>query len=290
VIPVLARRAPTMLGQMFNPAANARAIREGLALLRTHTRLIVEMAKEDLAGRYRGQILGSAWVLIHPLAITLLYLFIFGVVFAQRIGGTRELPLDYTTYLLAGLIPWLTFQGAMTTTVNAITSNAALVKQFVFPIEALPARDVASSTVIWFVGIISTLIYVVATQHVAMATWVLLPVLLPLELLAMIGTGLLFSAIAVFVRDLKDFINLFCLIAMFLMPVFYLPGWVPPIFKPLMWVNPFTYMTWVYQDTIYFGRIDHPAAWVVFFIGSPFVFAWGVRLFRSTKPLFSTVL
>ena len=54
------------------------------------------------------------------------------------------MPLNYTAYMLSGLIPWLTFQMSMLTSVNAITGNAALVKQFVFPIEVLPLRDVVS--------------------------------------------------------------------------------------------------------------------------------------------------
>ena len=83
-------------------------------------------------------------------------------------------------------------------------------------------------------------------------------VVLAAQLLAMVGVALLFSAIAVFFRDLKDVLNLYCLVALFLMPVVYLPGWVPAMFQPLMWANPFTYMAWVYQDVIYFGRIEHP--------------------------------
>lgn len=290
VIATIAVRAPLMVGRAFSPAANARAFVDGVRLVGRHRRLIVEMAREDLTGRYRGQFLGGAWVLIHPLSITLLYLFIFGVVFAQRVGGTREMPLDYTAYILSGLIPWLTFQLAMTSSVNAITGNALLVKQFIFPLEVLPMRDVASSTVTWFVGVAATVIYVALRQHVGMGTWAVLPVVLAAQLLAMFGVAFLFSAGAVFFRDLKDVINLFCLVAMFLMPVVYLPGWVPAMFRPLLWANPFTYMVWVYQDVIYFGRVEHPIAWVLFFIGAPLAFAWGVRMFRSTKPLFSSLL
>lgn len=259
-------------------------------MLVQHRRLILEMAREDLAGRYRGQLLGAVWVLIHPIAMTAVYLFIFGVVFSQRMGGTRELPLDYPAYILSGLIPWLTFQTAMVTSVNAITGNAQLVKQFIFPIEVLPARDAVSSTVTWFVGMAGLFGYVVLRERTYMLTWLLVPVAFALQMIAMLGVGFLLSAVSVFVRDLKDFLNLFTLVALFLMPVVYLPGWVPPLFKPLLWLNPFTYMSWVYQDAIYFGRIDHPAAWVIVIAGAPLMFAWGARVFRATKPMFSTVL
>lgn len=286
----IAVRVLALVARAFSPRANLRAFGEGVSLLRTHPRLILEMAREDMTGRYRGQILGSAWVLIHPLAMALLYLFLFGVVMSQRVGGTREMPLSYTAYLLSGLIPWLTFQTSMLSSVTAVTGNSALVKQFIFPIEVLPVRDVVSSLVTWFVGITATLTYVLFRDGAMQPTWALLPLVLLAQCLAMIGVAFLLSAVAVFFRDLKDFMNLFTLVALFLMPVVYLPGWVPEIFRPVIWINPFTYMVWVYQDVIYFGRIDHPIAWVLYFLGALLVFAWGVRTFRATKPLYSSVL
>ncbi len=279
-----------MVQRLVSPRANIRALFEGGSLLRRHARLILEMSRGDLTGRYKGQFFGSAWVIIHPLALTLLYLFLFGVVFAQRIGGTHELPLDYTAYILSGLIPWLTFQASMATSVVSITGNSALVKQFIFPIEILPIRDVVSSMVTWLVGISATLIYIVLTQQVVMATWTLLPVVFAMQLLAMIGVAFILSAIAVFFKDIKDIVGLICLIAIFLMPIVYLPGWVPAGFQPILWVNPFTYMVWVYQDVIYFGRIEHPVAWFVFFGWAILAFAGGYRLFKRTKPMFGGLI
>jgi lipopolysaccharide transport system permease protein len=279
-----------MVLRIFHPMANFRALFEAWSFLRRHARLIFEMSRGDLTGRYKGQFFGSFWVIVHPLAFTLLYLFLFGVVFLQRIGGTRELPLDYTAYMLSGLIPWLTFQTAMSTSVTSIINNSALVKQFIFPIEILPIRDVVSSLVTWVVGISATLLYVVLSQQQVMATWALLPVVFAAQFLAMVGIAFTLSAVAVFFKDIKEFVQLFSLIAIFVMPIVFLPGWVPAVFRPILWVNPFTYMIWVYQDVIYFGRIEHPASWFVFFGWSVIAFAGGYRLFNRTKAMFGSLV
>src|SRR4051794_23919093 len=92
----------------LHPLAYAQALEEGMALMARHRRLVLAMARRDLTNRYAGQLLGAFWIVAHPLFLTLLYLFIFGVVFRQRMGGTHELPLDYASYILSGLIPWLT--------------------------------------------------------------------------------------------------------------------------------------------------------------------------------------
>ena len=69
-------------------------------------------------------------------------------------------------------------------------------------------------------------------------------------------------------RDVKDFVQVFCIAGMYLMPVVYLPTMVPEIFRPLLYLNPFSYMAWCYQDACYFGRFQHPWAWPVFMFGS----------------------
>src|SRR5262245_48672021 len=120
-----------VLARLLDPIAHARSFGAGAILLRRHARLTIEMAKRDLTQRYAGQLIGRIWVVGHPLFLTVLYVFLFGVVFRIKIGGTEELPRDYTTYILAGLIPWLTFQTAMTASCTSVLTNANLVKQFV---------------------------------------------------------------------------------------------------------------------------------------------------------------
>jgi lipopolysaccharide transport system permease protein len=275
---------------LINPVPYAQAFQEGAALLGRHARLTLAMAKRELVTRYAGQFVGSFWIVGHPLFMTALFVFVFAYVFKARIGGTSDMPLDYTTYILSGLVPWLTVFGAMAATTLSVVGNASLVKQFTFHLEVLPAKDVAIASVTWLVGIPLILLYVVVTQRTVLLTWALLPILFAIQLMAMLGIAFLLSALTVFLRDLKDIITVYGNIGIYLIPVVYLPGWLPPIFKPVLYLNPFSYMTWMYQDTLYFGRIEHPIAWFIFPAFSLVVFALGYRVFRRLKPLFGGAL
>ena len=51
------------------------------------------------------------------------YVFIFAFVFKMKVGGTLDMPLDYTTYILAGLVPWMAFQESMSKSSSAITAK-----------------------------------------------------------------------------------------------------------------------------------------------------------------------
>ena len=115
------------------------------------------LAKREITDRYAGQMLGMLWTVGNPLLLMGVYLFIFGVVFRVRIGGTIDLPMGYTTYILSGLIPWFAVSESLNKGCSIITGNSNLVKQVVFPLEILPikARDgvvLLAVYLLWHVG------------------------------------------------------------------------------------------------------------------------------------------
>jgi lipopolysaccharide transport system permease protein len=269
---------------------NAGAFREVLQLLTKHHDLTLEMARREISDRYVGQAFGIVWAVGHPLFMIGVYVFIFAFVFKTKVGGTLDMPLDYTTYILAGLVPWMAFQDSMNKSCSAVTANAGLVKQVVFPLEILPAKGVFASLVSPLVSILILLGYVLITHGGFFLTYLLLPLLIVFQILAMLGVSYAFAAIGAYFRDMKDFVQLFCIAGLYLMPVFYLPEMVPSLFKPVLYLNPFSYMIWCYQDVIYFGRFAHPVAWFVFPLMSFLTFVIGYRLFRKFKNGFGDVL
>lgn len=267
-----------------------QAFTEVVSLLTRHRDLTLEMAKREIGDRYVGQAFGLLWAIGHPVFMMGLYVFIFAFVFKTKIGGTLEMPLDYTTYLLSGLVAWMGFQESMAKSCTAITGNASLVKQVVFPLEILPVKGVVSSLFQQAILILLLVSYVLISHGSLPWTYLLLPVLIVFQVMAMIGVAYLLSAIGTYFRDIKDFVQLFTVAGVYLLPVFYLPTWVPPLFKPLLYANPFSYLIWCYQDALYFGRIEHPWAWGVNAFASIAIFVIGYRIFRKLKPGFGNML
>lgn len=263
---------------------------ELIKLLTAHRELMFELARRDISDRYVGQALGMFWALLHPLFLMGLYVFVFAFVFKVKMGDSLDMPLDYTAYILSGLIPWMAFQESMSKSCSAISSNASLVKQVVFPIEVLPAKGVLASFLPQLISTAVLILYVLTTTHHLPATYFLIPILLVMQFMAMMGVSYLLSAIGVYFKDVKDFVQLFGAVGMYAMPIFYLPGWVPAIFKPILYINPFSYLVWTYQDALYFGEFRHPEAWVINFSLSFIAFTVGYRLFRKVKPSFGGAL
>ncbi len=275
---------------LLSAHAHFRAFRELLGLLTRHRQLTWEMTRREISDRYAGQILGTSWAVGHPLALMLVYVFIFAFVFRIKIGGTVDLPRDYTVFLLSGLIPWFAFQEAMNKGVGVIVGNSSLVKQVVFPIEVLPVKVVISSLCTQFIATVLLSVYLLLRYGSVPWTYALLPILFVFQSLAMIGVAYVFASVGVYFRDLKDFVQVFCIAGMYIMPIFYLPTMVPEIFRPLLYCNPFSYLAWCYQDVCYFGRFEHPWAWLIFLGGSVGVFYAGYRVFRKLKVCFGSAL
>ena len=270
--------------------SSGTALANGAALIVRQRRLIWAMAKREITDRYAGQMLGAVWAVGHPLILMAVYVFVFGYVFRTRIGGTHELPLDYTTYLLSGLVPWLCVQESLNKAPTSVTANTSLVKQVVFPTEVLPVKSVLASLVTQLVSTAILVVYVLASYGSLPLTYLLLPVALIIQVTQVIGLALMLAALGVYLRDLKDLVQVGTLVSMYLLPVFYLPAMVPSLFRPLLYANPFSYTVWIYQDLCYFGRIEHPIAWVVAAVLSLAFFISGWLVFQRLKPMFGNVL
>jgi lipopolysaccharide transport system permease protein len=276
---------------ILSPAANWRASHELLGLLSRHRQLTWEMVRRELTERFAGHGLGALWAIGHPIVTIAVFIFLYVLVFKQRMTAVGlETPGDFTVYMLAGLIPWLMMQEVLAKSTGAIIGNANLVKQVVFPVEILPVKIVLAAVVTQLVFLVVFVGYMLARLHTLPPTVLLVPVLMALQAVAAAGLALALSSLSCFLRDLREFVTVFCSINVFLMPVVYQPTDVPELLRPLLYVNPFSYMIWCWQDAMFFGRFEHPVAWVVFPLFAAACLALGARAFRKLKPQLGNVL
>jgi lipopolysaccharide transport system permease protein len=271
-------------------AALTRVFSAPADLIYRHRVLTWELAKREIRDKYAGQLLGIVWMFGHPIIMIAVYIFIFQFVFKVKVGNATAIPLGYTVYLLAGMLPWLAFQEVLGKGATIMHTNASLVKQVVFPLEVLPLKSVLASLLTQLVGTVCLIGFIILTRKPLPWTYLLLPLLWTIQLLAMAGISLVLAAVGAYVRDLKDIVQVFCTVGLYLMPIAYLPEWVPAMIRPLLYLNPFSYVVWCYQDVCYFGRFEHPWAWLLFLSGAPLLLITGFALFRKLKVCFGSVL
>ena len=254
-----------------------------------HRRLLAEMTRRDLTDRYSGQILGASWALIHPLATIAVFLFIFGVVFSTKVT-TVDIPADHTVYMLSGLIPWLVASEVLSRAPSVIASQAALVKQVVFPLEVLPMKMVAATLPTMLIGFGGLICYVLLRFGTLPWSFLLLPLLAVVFYVFLSGVAFLLASVSIFFRDLKDLVSLYLLLGLYLAPIFYLSDWVPPAFRFVLYINPMTYFIMMFHDAVYFGALTNPGAWLLGIAIALFSFVAGAAVFVRLKPHFGSFL
>lgn len=264
------------------------AVLNPLRSLIARRELIGELISRELRDRHTGQVLGVLWAYGHPLALMLLYMVLFAYVFPARFGEGASIS-DYSVNVLAGIVPWLAFQDILARSPTIIVGHASLVKQIAFPTEVLPIKTALASAMPYSVGLIFAIGY--AWWHGTLSVMALtIPLLVILQLMAMMGTAFLLSALGVYLRDIRDIVSVFTSFNLFAQPILYNPFATPEFLQWVFVPNPFSYLTWCWQDALFHGSFYHPAAWIIFPIGSVLTLVIGWIVFEQTHHHFGDEL
>ena len=273
----------------LSPTRNLQALWNTFKQIYRYRELLSEMVHRDLSASHARHGFGGIWVYLHPLVIVGTYLLVFGFVLGSKIAVTGEFPGDYPGYILAGLVPWLMMQAAIVRGPGALISSANLVKQVVFPIEVLPVASVIAATIPHLPSLGLVMVY---KLFVGGLGWIVifLPAVFVIHFILAIGLSFALAAITPFFRDLREIVIVFTSVVMYLMPTVYLPDWMPRILRPIIYLNPFSYVVWVYQDVLFFGTFRHPYAWLVTLVFALLALGLGYRTFEKLKPYYGNAL
>jgi len=249
------------------------------------------MAKRDLSDRYSGQILGKIWGFVHPAATVSVFLFIFGVIFRAKAAGVGvTFPADHAVYMVSGLIPWLIVAEVISRASATVSGQAALVKQVVFPLEVLPVKMVIATLPTLVIGFAGLFAYVLIRFGTLPVSYLMLPVAVAILYVFLIGVAFMISAVAVFFRDLKDIVQLYTLLGLYLAPIFYFIDWVPEKARVVVYLNPVSYFIMMFHDVAYHGAAKSLSACGGAAMLSLIAVTLGAMLFNRLKPYFGTYL
>ena len=243
----------------------------------------------DIRGRYVNSVLGLWWAVIQPLALLLLYTFVFSVIMKTPLstsGGSGEFAL----YLFCGLLPWLAFSDAVTRSSSVIVEQTPLIKKVVFPSEILPVHVVLSALVVEFVGVITLLAVVMIWGRPPGSSLSILPVIVVLQFLFTTGVAWLLATLAVYLRDVRQVVGLGLTLWMFLTPIVYPASMVPERFRWVLDLNPMAYLVGAYRGAVLDDRLPALSSLVVFAGVALAAFVSGYWVFNRSKPTFADLL
>ncbi len=175
------------------------------------------LTSRDLKVRYTTSFLGYLWSIIDPLLMAAIYYFVFVKVFNRHVIGQDP----YIVFLVSGLLPWTWFNGAISDSTRAFTSEGKLIRSTTIPRTIWIGRIVLSKGIEFLASIpvlILIAVFAGAAFHWQAVLWI--PAII-LQSALTFGLGLIIAPLVVFFRDLERAVKLILRLLFYASPIIY---------------------------------------------------------------------
>ncbi len=259
--------------------------------------LLSYLTMREIKGKYKRTVFGQLWSLANPLALMIIYTFIFGLIF--RITPDQGDPSGlnvFALWLLCGLLPWTFLANVINAGVGSLVSNAGLIQKVSFNRLVLPLSLTAASGYNWLFEM-GVLVVALSVVGGFVLPWIpLLIIIMALLTVFAGGLALMLSVANVYFRDTQYFISLILQMWMYLSPVIYPISMVHDVSKDLgglfgsavtlesvYQLNPMVHFIEVFRNLLYDNRWPSLTEWAICLVWAVVVFALGLVVFRKNE-------
>ena len=260
----------------------AQALRE----LRPYGGTILAFAERNVRVRYKQTLLGVLWVVLQPLAFTLVFSVAVG-----RLAHVGSAGTTYEAFSLSAFVVWSFIQSAVSQGANSLVSDAAFLRKVYFPRE-VPVLAAQLSAVVDFAVALATF-YVIGPLLGAdvSPTWLLAPVLFLGVLVLVTGVSLMLAGLNVYYRDFRNALPFLLQLWLFASPVIYPLTTVSEKWQPLYaLLNPAAGLLDSFRRVLTVGQLPDPELLGLSLAGTLAVVVAGMALFRRLEPNFADVV
>jgi ABC-type polysaccharide/polyol phosphate export permease len=250
--------------------------------------VIKKLVIRDFQKKYLGSYLGLPWAFMQPAAIILVLWVV--ITFGLRGGSSGDVP--FLPWFIGGMIPWFFVQESVISSSNSLLSYSFLIKQMYFRVGIIPIITIITALIIHLFLVLILMIIVSLYGFLPSIHWIQFPYYLTGTFFLMAGLGWLFSALMVFVKDVKQIISIFITLFFWLTPIIWPHDRLTGSARLIVDLNPFFYITNGYRETFITHEwfFENVLLTLYFWGFVAFMFIAGALIFHRLKPHFADVL
>jgi ABC-type polysaccharide/polyol phosphate export permease len=237
--------------------------------------LIQLLVRKDFTVRYRNMSLGMLWSLLNPLVMMGVLWFVFTRIYQNHID-------NFAVFALCGLVPYNVFALSWLSGTTSLVENIGLIKRVPVPREVIPISTVLGTCVNMSAQAALLLLLVALTVGVN-RYWLWLLGIWPLEIIFVMGAALMFSALNVYIRDIRYVVESVNVVLFWLVPIFYGFENVPPRYQEIYQYNPVAAVVLATRNILLDRSAPNPVLVIKLTACSIFVFAAGLLIFRRLR-------
>jgi ABC-type polysaccharide/polyol phosphate export permease len=247
--------------------------------------IVYTLAERDIRAQYKQATLGLLWALIAPLAMLAIFTIIFSRTKSLGIPG-----IPYPIFAYIGILCWTFFSQALGTGGTTLMSNHDLMSKTQFPRECFPLETIlvtVVNTVLSWIPLI-VLFFIYGFTPRSTSYWVLL--LIPIEVLFVVGITLAVSALIIQMRDLAQVLPIVIQLGLFATPVIWQFKRVPSEWRiPYGFISPLGPVIDDARRAMLLGLNPVPGPLLAAMAGTAFYIFVGYRTFKRLEVNFADI-
>jgi ABC-type polysaccharide/polyol phosphate export permease len=252
-------------------------------------RLVWYLTISEIRNKGANSLLGNIWWFLDPALQLFVYFLLVSVIFQQAQPAIL-------LFLGSAILPWKWFSAALASATTSVRSREQVMRQIAFPHIVLPASSVFASVANFMFALVPLgALYLLYPDRLTPWSLAVLPVAV-VQFLWTVPIVIALSAVAVFFRDISNFIPHGLRIWFYLSPALFpleklqALGDQHPWFGFFVAINPFTWIFSGYRDALYYGRSPEWETLGALALASIPATLLSIFFFRRVSPLFVKVL
>jgi lipopolysaccharide transport system permease protein len=220
-----------------------------LRRLFSHRDLLTLWLQLNIQARYTQTILGVIWIILLPLATSLVLSFAFAEVLNVK------LDVPFVSFFLSAIVAWNLFNQGTLNMMRSILASLGLINQVSFPREILVLLAMGEA-LIDFVFTFCAMLIVNAFNGIwPNANYLYLPLIIAILLCFTTGLGFIISFLSVQIRDIPQLISVVLQLLFYLTPIIFPATRIPAQFRIFTLLNPLTSIIQSFRDIVVY---NHP--------------------------------
>jgi ABC-type polysaccharide/polyol phosphate export permease len=242
--------------------------------------LIYNLVLRDLKVKYKGSTLGFLWSLLNPLLMIVVYTVAFKYVMKIKVP-------NFPIFLFSALLPWNFLSSTLSMGVTSITGNSNLVKKVYFPREVLPLSIVLVNLFHFCLSFLVLIPALLFFKIIPGFSFLFLVIIVLFQTVFVLGLTLLASALDVYYKDVKHFLEVMLNLWFWLTPIIWPLNLVPEKFQDYVYLNPFTAFVQAYRDIILHNQLPKPLILTIMATIGILVLLLGALIFQKKQRRFA---
>ncbi|PAV07395.1 ABC transporter [Methanosphaera cuniculi] len=253
-------------------------VKEIIHDLKNYRSLLSELIRRDIKIKYRRSVLGIFWSFLDPLLSMIVLTIVFSTLF-------HRIP-NYPIYYLTGLLAFQLFSNGSKTAMRSLVGSSGIWKTIYVPKFLYVLSAVLSNFVTYLLSLV-VLFVIMAILNVQFTIYIVFASLPILALIIMtVGAGLIMGTLNVFFRDMEYLYNVFMMILMYGMPIFYPADIVPASFQFIQQYNPLYQLIVCLRDCFLYGQMYSLSTLLFGFISAIILLIIGILLLYKYQDRF----